>query len=65
MPDTTPTVSTSGTSGEHRNGREAMDRLTQRLVESGVSPATAEEKARETARRMDRKGYGEREGGRR
>jgi len=41
-------------SGEHPNGRKAMDDLTRRLVESGVKPQTAEQKAREAARRVDR-----------
>ncbi|MBU6364822.1 MAG: hypothetical protein KJT01_01295 [Gemmatimonadetes bacterium] len=41
-------------SGEHPNGRKAMDDLTRRLVESGVKPSAAEQKAREAARRVDR-----------
>ena len=41
-------------SGEHQNGRKAMDDLTRRLVEAGVKPDAAEQKARDTARRVDR-----------
>jgi hypothetical protein len=41
-------------SGEHPNARKAMDDLTRRLVEAGVKPADAEQKARDTARRVDR-----------
>lgn len=40
-------------SGEHPNGRKAMDDLTRRLVEAGVRPADAEKKARDTARRTE------------
>lgn len=42
-------------SGEHPNGRKAMDDLTRRLVESGVPARKAEEKAREVARNHDQK----------
>ena len=44
--------------GEHPNGRLAMERLEKRLVNEGVRPERAEQIARETARRMDRKDYG-------
>lgn len=56
MPDPTTTI-TQGT-GEHPNGRRAMDDLQDRLVSSGYSPRRAEEIARDTARRMDRKNNG-------
>jgi len=46
------------TSGEHVHGREAMERLQKRLKDQGCEPSKAEEIARETARRMDRKNYG-------
>lgn len=42
-------------SGEHPNGRKAMDDLTKRLRDMGVPPKQAEQKARETALREDRK----------
>lgn len=45
-------------SGEHPNGRKAMDDLTKRLREMGVPAKTAEQKARETALREDRKRNG-------
>jgi hypothetical protein len=41
-------------SGEHPNGRKAIDDLTRRLVESGVKPSDAEKRAKEAARRNDR-----------
>lgn len=41
-------------SGEHPNGRKAMDDLQRRLVESGVNPKRAEDLARESARRVDK-----------
>jgi hypothetical protein len=45
-------------SGEHPNGRLAMDRLTGHLVKHGVPPKKAEDISRKTALDMDRKGYG-------
>ncbi len=45
-------------SGEHPNGRRAMDDLVGRMVREGVKPADAERRARETALRMDRKNNG-------
>lgn len=44
--------------GEHPQGRSAMSDLTRRMVEMGVKPADAEKRARETARREDRKRNG-------
>ena len=41
--------------GEHPNGRRAVDDLTRRMVEAGVKPADAEKRAREVARDTDRK----------
>ena len=41
-------------SGEHPNGRKAMDDLIRRQVEAGIPARKAEERARETARRNDR-----------
>lgn len=41
-------------SGEHPNGRRAMEDLKRRLVADGYKPADAEKKAREVARRVDR-----------
>jgi hypothetical protein len=40
--------------GEHPNGRRAMDDLKRRMVNEGIPPAVAEEKAREVARKNDR-----------
>ena len=54
MAEPTPTI----TGGEHRNGREAKDLLEKRLRDQGCEPSKAEQIARETARRMDRKNYG-------
>jgi hypothetical protein len=48
---------TAGT-GEHQNGRHAMDDLTRRMVSEGVDPKKAAERARQTALRMDRKNNG-------
>jgi hypothetical protein len=45
-------------SGEHQNGRAAIERMADHLVKHGVPPKVAEEKARETALRMDKKGNG-------
>ena len=42
-------------SGEHPNGRKAIDDLTRRMVEAGAKPADAEKRAREVARDTDRK----------
>jgi hypothetical protein len=44
--------------GEHPRARQAMDDLQRRMVSEGMSPAAAEKRARETARRMDRKNNG-------
>lgn len=44
--------------GEHPNGRKAMDDLTRRQVESGVDPKVARERARQAALRNDRKRNG-------
>ena len=44
--------------GEHPNGRRAMDDITRRLRNEGMPSKQAEEKARETARRMDRQNNG-------
>lgn len=44
--------------GEHPKAREAMDDLVKRARESGASPKRAEELARDTARREDRKRNG-------
>ena len=41
-------------SGEHPNGRRAMEDLKRRLRAEGVSSAEAERKAREVARRVDK-----------
>jgi hypothetical protein len=42
-------------SGEHPNGRKAMEDVQRRLREMGVPDKQAEEKAREVARREDKK----------
>ncbi len=44
--------------GEHPNGRKAMDALIKRQIDHGVDPAKATERARKTAQEMDRKNYG-------
>lgn len=44
--------------GEHPQGRVAMDRLTKQMIDAGASPEVAKERARKTAIAMDRKGYG-------
>ena len=44
--------------GEHPNGRRAMESLIKRQVEHGVSPDAATKKAREIAQKMDRNNYG-------
>jgi hypothetical protein len=49
---------TNGT-GEHQQGRRAMEELQRDLRNQGVNSRKAEEIARQTARRMDRKGYGD------
>lgn len=41
--------------GEHQRGRAAMDDLKGRLVREGISPERAEQIARETALREDRR----------
>lgn len=41
--------------GEHPQGRAAMDDLTRRMIDSGIKPEKAREKAREVALREDRK----------
>lgn len=41
--------------GEHPNARKSMDDLIRRQREMGVPVKQAEERARETARRQDRK----------
>jgi hypothetical protein len=52
------TENTTNGSGEHREGRRAMEELQRDLRNQGVDPRKAERIARDTARRMDRKGYG-------
>jgi hypothetical protein len=47
-----PTV----TSGEKRGYRGAIDRMTKQLVESGMKPSTAQDKARKAAQASDRAG---------
>ena len=47
---------TYGGGGEHSNGRKAMDKLTEGLIQSGVDPQRARDKAREVAERNDRGG---------
>jgi len=42
-------------SGEKQGDREVMDRNTRDLVDAGVRPEKAEEMARESMRRIDRK----------
>lgn len=42
-------------SGEHPNGRKAMEDVQRRLREMGVPTKVAEQKAREVARREDQK----------
>lgn len=51
-------MSISQGSGEHPDGRKAMERLQADLVRQGADPKRAEQVARDTARRMDRKNYG-------
>jgi hypothetical protein len=41
--------------GERVSRREAVDRMTGRLVKSGIDPKTAKQKAIEAATRKDRK----------
>lgn len=47
--------------GEHPQGRVAMDRLMKQMIDAGASPEVAREKAKKTAIAMDRKGYGKSE----
>ncbi len=49
---------TAGSTGEHPNGRAAMDDLTRRLREMGVPTDEARRRARETALREDRRRNG-------
>ena len=51
-------MSASLPDGEHQNGRRAMDDLVRRMRGEGMPAREAEEKARDTARRMDRKNNG-------
>lgn len=41
--------------GEKQGDREAMDRVTRKILESGVDSSTAREMARESMIRTDRK----------
>jgi hypothetical protein len=41
--------------GEHPNGRQAVDALTQRFIDSGAKPDVAKKRAIETALRHDRR----------
>ncbi len=41
--------------GEREGDRAAMERVTERMIKSGVKPSTAAEKARESMIRSDRK----------
>lgn len=45
---------TFGGQGEKQAGRQAMDRLTEGLIKSGMDGSAAREKAREVAIRNDR-----------
>jgi hypothetical protein len=42
-------------SGEHPNGRKAIDTMTKDLIKGGFTPAKAQKKAKEAALRHDRK----------
>lgn len=42
-------------SGERQEYREGMERLTRQLVGSGIKPSAAEQMARDSIRRIDRK----------
>lgn len=44
--------------GEHPQGRVAMDRLTKQMIDAGTSPEVAKERSKKVAQDMDRKGYG-------
>ena len=58
MSDSNDGRATTAGTGEHQNGRHAMDDLTKRMVREGVDPKVATERARQTALRMDRKNNG-------
>lgn len=48
-------MSGTGSGGERGGDREVIERHTRELREAGVSPRRAEEMARESMRRVDRK----------
>jgi hypothetical protein len=51
-------TNTTQGSGEHQNGRRAMEDLIRRQREMGIPAAKAEQTARESAKRMDRTNNG-------